>query len=65
MLFRSRLIELLKDPQWWVRYRAAQALVGLPFLSRAELNRLLVDLPDQFAREIFRQVFAEESQGSY
>lgn len=60
-----RLIGLLKDPQWWVRYRAAQALVGLPFLSRAELNRLLAELPDQFAREIFRQVFAEESQGSY
>lgn len=54
-----RLTALLKDPQWWVRYRAAQALVGLPFVSRAELDALLADLPDRYAREIFQQVFAE------
>jgi len=54
-----RLTALLQDPQWWVRYRAAQALAGSPFLSRAELDTLLAGLPDRYAREIFQQVFAE------
>jgi len=34
----DRLIALLTDPEWWVRYRAAGALLKLPFLPREELG---------------------------
>jgi hypothetical protein len=34
----ARLIGLLADPQWWVRYRAGEALLKLPFLARDELH---------------------------
>ncbi len=34
----DRLIALLTDPEWWVRYRAAEALLKLPFLKRDELE---------------------------
>jgi len=34
----DRLIALLTDPEWWVRYRAAGALLKLPFLQREELE---------------------------
>jgi len=34
----ARLLRLLGDEQWWVRYRAAEALLKLPFLSRDALN---------------------------
>lgn len=53
------LTALVQDPEWWVRYRAAQALAGLPFLSRDELRQLRASMTDRYAREIFRQVFAE------
>ena len=29
---------MLADPQWWVRYRAAEALLKLPFLTRDVLQ---------------------------
>jgi hypothetical protein len=35
----DRLIALLVDPEWWVRFRAAEALLKLPFLKRDELER--------------------------
>jgi HEAT repeat protein len=54
-----RLTVLLQDPEWWVRYRAAQALIRLPFVSRAELDALSGDFPDRYAREILQQVLAE------
>lgn len=53
------LTALVQDSQWWVRFRAAQALAGLPFLSRDELSQLRANMPDRYAREIFRQVFSE------
>jgi len=34
----ARLVRLLADPQWWVRYRAAEALLKLPFLTPDELH---------------------------
>jgi hypothetical protein len=54
-----RLMALVQDPEWWVRYRAAQALAGLPFLSASELSGLRTTMPDRYGREIFRQVFSE------
>ncbi len=53
------LTQLMLDPQWWVRYRAAQALIGSPFITREALKRLIADLPDRYARDMAQQVFAE------
>jgi hypothetical protein len=55
----NRLIPLLADAEWWVRYRAAQALAGMPFFSRAELELLRNNLSDRFARDMLGQVLAE------
>lgn len=54
------LMEMLGDPAWWVRYRAACALRNLPFVPRASLEALMNDnTADPFARDILRQALAE------
>lgn len=58
----ARLVEMMKDSQWWVRYRAAHALVVLPFLKSGQLDQLQASLADRYARDILRQVFAERDQ---
>lgn len=55
----DRLLQLLMDPQWWVRYRAAQALAVSPFHSRSALQSRIAALPDRYAREMAQQVFLE------
>nr|WP_041296346.1 HEAT repeat domain-containing protein [Janthinobacterium sp. Marseille] len=55
----NRLIPLLADAEWWVRYRAAQSLVGIPFLSMAEIELLRNNLSDRFARDMLGQAIAE------
>lgn len=55
----ERLRALLSDPQWWVRYRAAQALLALPFLSAAELEDLR-HAGDRYAADMIAQVTAEQ-----
>lgn len=55
----ERLLQLLMDPQWWVRYRAAQALAVSPFHSRSALQARVAALPDRYAREMAQQVFLE------
>jgi len=57
----ARLTALLGDPQWWVRYRAAQALRELPLLSRADLEAVRASLQDRFALDMLDQVLAEEA----
>jgi HEAT repeat protein len=57
----NRLIPLLADAEWWVRYRAAQALAGMPFFSLTELELLRNNLSDRFARDMLGQVLAERS----
>jgi hypothetical protein len=49
----------LSDREWWVRYRAAQALVELPWLAQAELRALQDGLTDRFAADMLAQVVAE------
>ena len=49
----------LSDPEWWVRYRAAQALMSLPFLSEAELDELRHG-DDRYAADMMAQVAAEK-----
>jgi HEAT repeat protein len=55
-----RLLEpLLSDTEWWVRYRAAQAIAALPFLGPHALRRLRERQTDRFARDMMEQVLAE------
>jgi hypothetical protein len=54
-----QIMKLLRDEEWWVRYRAAQALAGLPFISKEELQGLMDDLDDPYARDILQQAMAE------
>lgn len=54
-----RLIPLLEDPQWWVRYRTAQSLVNWPSIVFTKLERLAAMHPNPFAREILTQTMAE------
>lgn len=58
------LLQLLMDPQWWVRYRAAQALATLPFLPHVQLAAQVAALPDRYARDMAQQVFAERLETS-
>lgn len=55
------LIELLKDKEWWVRYRSAQALVNMPFLTTDKINNIRETINDRFARDILGQVLTEKS----
>jgi HEAT repeat protein len=55
----QRFIALLSDPQWWVRYRAAQALAHQPFINSYKLARIRSELTDVFAREALLQAMAE------
>jgi hypothetical protein len=54
------LIAMLSDDVWWVRFRAAQSLARLPFLSNEELWRLRSMLNDRFAKDILDHVVADE-----
>jgi len=53
------LESLLDDPEWWVRYRAAQSISSLPFLGPNELRALQKRQSDRFAVDILQQSFAE------
>ena len=53
------LESLLDDPEWWVRYRAAQSIASLPFLGPNELRALQKRQTDRFAVDILQQSFAE------
>lgn len=44
----------LGDQQWWVRYRAAEALSNLPGVSVKELRDLAATHPDPYGREMMR-----------
>lgn len=54
------LRQMLHDEQWWVRYRAAQALVMLPSNDPAALHALHAGLADRYARDMLDQVMAEK-----
>lgn len=53
------LERLLTDSQWWVRYRAAHALVALPFLDNAAIASMAERCDDRFAADMLRQVQEE------
>jgi HEAT repeat protein len=55
----ERLVPLLSDREWWVRYRAAQALSLLPHMREPKLKTIQAAQSDPFARDILTQVMAE------
>jgi HEAT repeat protein len=55
----ERLIPLLSDKQWWVRYRAAQALSRLPSMREPRLKVIQAEQSNPFARDMLAQVMAE------
>ena len=55
----SLLESLLDDVEWWVRYRAAQAITSLPFLGPNQLRQIRDRQTDRFASDILEQSFAE------
>lgn len=54
------LAGMLRDPEWWVRYRAAQALTELPTVSPLELEALRQAQTDRFAQDMLGQAMAEK-----
>jgi HEAT repeat protein len=56
---RDALIPPLSDSVWWVRYRAAQALAGLPQVTLDEVRQIRDNIKDRFAQDILTQVIAE------
>ncbi|MBI5922135.1 MAG: HEAT repeat domain-containing protein [Betaproteobacteria bacterium] len=55
------LSNLLSDREWWVRYCAACALVGLPFVRRSQLDQLRCSVSDPLAREVLEHVLFEKA----
>jgi HEAT repeat protein len=55
----DRLVPLLSDREWWVRYRAAQALSRLPHMREPKLKTIQAAQSNPFARDILTQVMAE------
>jgi HEAT repeat protein len=58
---RKLLVGMLSDREWWVRYRAAQALLELPGVDEVAALALRSALTDRFARDMVAQVLAERS----
>lgn len=58
---RVRLVILLSDRDWWVRYRAAQALVTMPGLDETTLRRLRAGLTDRYAGDMLEHAWAERA----
>ena len=50
---------LLSDNEWWVRYRAAQAITKLPFLGPNALRKLCTRQTDRYARGAMQHALAE------
>jgi HEAT repeat protein len=55
----ERLVQLLSDQEWWVRYRSAQALSRLPHMREPKLKTIQAAQSNPFARDILTQVMAE------
>ena len=54
------LTQLMSDPEWWVRYRSAQAITQMPFFDADELKKLHSQLDDRYARDILQQAISEQ-----
>lgn len=56
----ARLVGLLSDPVWWVRYRAAQALYALKRGNVQGMAEIRLSLSDRYARDALEMVMAEQ-----
>lgn len=56
---RRWLLRLLGDEEWWVRYRAAHALVDVGFIKNEELHAIARSHQDRYARAMMLHVMAE------
>jgi len=59
----QRLIAMLSDRQWWVRYRAAGGLLHLSFVGPERLRQIQDTQSDTYARDIITHVLAEQAIG--
>ncbi len=55
------LEKLLSDSVWWVRYRAAQAILAILDNSDIEIKKLLARIKDPFAKDMIMHVHCELS----
>jgi hypothetical protein len=55
------VVRLMSDRVWWVRYRAAQALLKLKDMDDARLLAVRASLTDRYAADMFEQAVAEAS----
>jgi HEAT repeat protein len=53
------IVELLRDPVWWVRYHAAQAVTGLKGMTPEELRTVRDNERDHFAADMLAHALAE------
>lgn len=53
------LVHMTTDSQWWVRYRATQALLSMPSLPHSQAQSLIQGTCDRFAVNMFESVIAE------
>ena len=58
---RRGLVSMLSDRQWWVRYRAAAALLTLPDVDDVDIAALRAGLRERYARDILAHALAERS----
>ena len=58
----AALLDLLRDPVWWVRYHAAQSLVRLHGLTPSELESLRESARDAYAADMLGQALAERGR---
>lgn len=58
------LTKLLADAQWWVRYRAAQALLKIPGMSADQLMVRAQITQDRYALSMAQAVIAEAASGA-
>jgi hypothetical protein len=57
------LMQLMGDRVWWVRYRAAQALLKLRGMNAEGIEAVRARLTDPYALDMLKHVRAEESLG--
>ena len=55
----ATLLELLRDPVWWVRYHAAQALTRVHGMTTEELKLIREKARDSFAADMLAHALAE------
>lgn len=55
----SLLLGMLSDENWWVRFRAAEGLVKLPFMTREAIEALKQQVEDRYGRDILEECIRE------